>query len=327
MPVEDPGAENDWAAASRRLETEVPFRSDPARFLPFRDAAACARVRAIRKGDITRHANPDFHLEVIEQTSDFYLAFALDIVGRIRAALEAGRRFVGIFPVGPMPQYPIAAAIINRLRLPLHHVHTFNMDEYADADGHSAPASWRGSFQRAMLEQFFLRLDPDLRPPLGQVHFPTTDVLGHYADMIEELGGADVVYGGIGWCGHIAFWEAHLASEFAGNLQAFRAAGPRLVELHPMTIMQNALHSFGGDWSWVPPRATTIGPAQILGARDRSFWLDGTCGGGLSWQRFIGRLCAHGPVTPEVPGSVLQTAPGRYVFLGSVAEDVAVQMS
>ena len=69
-----------------------------------------------------------------------------------------------------------------------------------------------------------------------------------------------------------------------------------------MTIMQNALHSFGGDWSWVPPKANTIGPREILGARHRSFWLDGDLGGGVSWQRFIARLVAHGPVSEFVPG-------------------------
>ena len=62
-----------------------------------------------------------------------------------------------------------------------------------------------------------------------------------------------------------------------------------------MTIMQNALHSFGGDWSWVPPKANTVGPREILGARHRSFWLDGVFGGGVSWQRFIARLVSQGP--------------------------------
>jgi hypothetical protein len=50
-------------------------------------------------------------------------------------------------------------------------------------------------------------------------------------------------------------------------------AKARIVDLHPVTIMQNALHSFGGDWSWVPPKANTIGPKEIVSARDRSFWL------------------------------------------------------
>ena len=104
--------------------------------------------------------------------------------------------------------------------------------------------------------------DPELRPPAEQIHFPTTEQIGDYSARIEDLGGADVCYGGIGWCGHIAFWESHLGFEFEGDLEAYKQAGARLVELHPMTIMQNALHSFGGDWSWVPPKAEHDRPAR-----------------------------------------------------------------
>ncbi|PWH16440.1 MAG: hypothetical protein DDG58_09790 [Ardenticatenia bacterium] len=296
-------------------------------FLDFKDAAVCERVRRIKREEITKHPNPDFKIEIIDDPGEFYAAFATDIVMRIKQALDEGRRFVGIFPVGPMPQYPIAARMINALRIPMHHVHTFNMDEYADENGRTAPPDWEGSFQKAMFDSFFNLIDPELRPPLSQIHFPTTEALPRYAEMIEELGGADVCYGGIGWCGHIAFWESSLGYEFGDDLEAYKKAGPRLVTLTPMTIMQNALHSFGGDWSWVPPKANTIGPAQILGARYRSFWLDGYLGGGVSWQRFIARLVAHGPVNTFVPGSILQTAPTRYVLLGGVADNVEIHMS
>jgi glucosamine-6-phosphate deaminase len=303
------------------------FTYDLADFIDFKDLAACERVRRIKRADITKHPNPDFKIEVMDDPAQFYAAFATDIVMRIKQALDEGRRFVGIFPVGPMPQYPIAARMINELRIPMHHVHTFNMDEYADQDGNTAPVDWPGSFQKAMFESFFNLIDPDLRPPLSQIHFPTREVIGHYGQMIEDLGGPDVCYGGIGWCGHIAFWESSLGHEFGDDLEAYKKAGPRLVKLTPMTIIQNALHSFGGDWSWVPPKANTIGPAQILGARYRSFWLDGDLGGGVSWQRFIARLVAHGPVNTLVPGSILQTAPTRYVILGGVADDVEIHMA
>jgi glucosamine-6-phosphate deaminase len=226
-----------------------------------------------------------------------------------------------------MPQYEIAARMINHERISLRHLHTLNMDEYANEDGVTAPPSWPGSFQRAMLDGFFALIDAELRPPEAQIHFPTTDAIGDYSARIEALGGADVCYGGIGWSGHIAFWEPQLGAEFDGDLEAWKAAGARLVELHPMTVMQNALHSFGSDWSWVPPKANTIGPLEVLGARHRSFWLDGDLGGGVSWQRFIARLVAHGPVSEFVPGSVLQTARTDYTILGSVADDVTIHMA
>ena len=201
------------------------------------------------------------------------------------------------------------------------------MDEYADQDGNTAPVGWEGSFQSIFMRLFVSRIDEELRPPAGQIYCPSTENVSAYGRMIEDLGGADICYGGVGWCGHFAFWEAHLGAEFGGDLRAFSNAGPRLVELHPMTIMQNALQRCGGDWSWIPPKAATIGPAQILGARVRKFWLDGYLGGGVSWQRFIARLAAHGPVTPLVPASILQTVPTTYTILGAVAEDVILSVS
>jgi glucosamine-6-phosphate deaminase len=303
------------------------FDYELARFLPFRDRETCERVRSIPRACIGEHANPEFRITVIDEAAGFYRRFADDLVGRIRAARDEGRPFVAILPVGPMPQYELAARAINAERLSLRHVHTFNMDEYADQDGRTAPPSWPGCFQRAMWARFFGLIDEELRPPVEQIHFPTADEVGDYSARLEAFGGADVCYGGIGWSGHIAFWEPHLGAEFDGDLEAYKRAGARVVELHPMTVMQNALHSFGGDWSWVPPKASTIGPREILGARHRSFWLDGDLGGGVSWQRFIARLVAHGEVSEFVPGTLLQLARTDYTMLGGVADDVEISMA
>ena len=309
------------------MATETAFTYDLAKFISFQDRDACERVRGITRSQLDRHPNPDFRIRIVDEPEAFYRQFAEDFVSRIRGARDEGRTFVAILPVGPMPQYGIAARMINDEQLSLAHVHTFNMDEYANEDGETAPVSWPGSFQRAMQERFFALVDADLRPPESQIHFPTRAAIGDYSARIEALGGADVCYGGIGWCGHIAFWESHLGAEFDGDLDAYKEAGARLVTLHPMTIMQNALHSFGGDWSWVPPAANTIGPREILGAKHRSFWLDGDLGGGVSWQRFIARLVAHGPVSEFVPGSILQTARTDYTILGGVADDVEIHMA
>ncbi len=296
-------------------------------FLPFRDIAACTAARRITKEEITEHPNAGFHIRVEDDESTFYRSFARDLVDRIRAARDEGREFVAILPVGPVPQYAEAARIINDERLSLDHVRTFNMDEYANEDGVTAPAEWEGSFRTAMWQNLFGRIDADLRPREENIHFPDSGNIASYSTMIEDAGGADVCYGGIGWSGHIAFWEPQLGAEFAGDLEAYRAAPGRIVELHPVTILQNALHSFGSDWSWVPPKAATIGPRDVLGARHRSFWLDGYVGGGVSWQRFIARLVAHGPVNEFVPGSLLQETRCDYTILGAVADNVEITMA
>jgi glucosamine-6-phosphate deaminase len=298
-----------------------------AKFIPFRDEAACARARAISRTDLCTHPNPDFRISIIDDKVEFYSRFAIDIVTRIAEAGKAGRKCVLILPVGPVPQYAIAAEMINRLGISCRHLITYNMDEYADAAGETAPADWEGSFATSMRQSFFQRIREEFRHPDESIHFPTHRNIADYHKMIEDDGGADCCYGGIGWCGHIAFWESHLGLEFGDDLEAYRKAHGRIVELNPITIMQNALHSFGGDWSWVPPKAASIGPREILAARDRSFWLDGDLGGGVSWQRFIARLVAHGPLSTLVPGSILQETSCTYTLLGGVADDVTIDMS
>ena len=304
---------------------------EPSKFISFRDAKECARVRAIQKKDIgipEKWHHPDFKIRVIETAEEFYGAYAADMYSRVKQARDEGRQIHLILPVGPMPQYAVFAHIVNQTRLPLNHVHTWNMDEYANEQGITAPATWEGSFYTAMQKNFFQLIAPESRPPAHQIHFPNSNNINDYSKMIADAGGADVCYGGIGWCGHIAFWESHLGDEFE-SLEDYKKAGARIVELNPMTIMQNALHSFSSDWSWVPPKAATIGPADILGARYRSFWLDGMCGppGSMGWQRFIARLASHCYVNKYVPGSILQTAPGTYTILGGVAENVEINMA
>ena len=285
-------------------------------------------MRRIRRAELTEHANPDFRIAVVDDPAEFYRSFADDIVGRIRAARDEGRTFVAILPVGPMPQYELAARMINEERIALDHVHTFNMDEYANEDGVTAPVSWPGSFQRAMQERFFALVDPELRPPDESDPLPDDrgDRRLQRASSRTSAAPTSATAASAG-AGTSRSGSRTSVHEFAGDLDAYKQAGARLVELHPMTIMQNALHSFGGDWSWVPPKANTIGPREILGARHRSFWLDGDLGGGVSWQRFIARLVAHGPVSEFVPGSILQTARTDYTILGAVADDVEIHMA
>ena len=93
-----------------------------------------------------------------------------------------------------------------------------------------------------------------------------------------------------------------------------------------MSTLQNSMHgSFGasGDLSMVPPKAATIGPAEVIGAKhridDHAITVDGSR---VSWQRFITRLCLHGPVTPKIPQSILQTLPTEVWVAESLAENI-----
>lgn len=303
------------------------FKYEMSKFIPFSDMKACEKVRGIRKKDFCKHPNPNFNIRIIEDQSVFAFSYILDIVAGIKRSLDEGRRHVIILPA-PNPQYALVAQMINQLRIPCQHVHTFNMDEYADETGQTAPRDWKGGFQYWMWRDLFGRIDRKLRIPESQIHFPSTENVGCYSKMLEDLGGADICYGGIGWSGHIAFFEPHLADEFGEDIKAYLQAGARIVELHPITQCQNSLFcdaGCAGDLSSCPPKAATIGPRDLANSKLISFW-NGFSYGDVSWQRFITRLAAHGPVTPRVPASILQILNSLLTVSGLVAEDCKTEI-
>jgi glucosamine-6-phosphate deaminase len=306
------------------IEMSGTFNSgELADFLPFRDADICDKVRAISREEICDHPNRNLRIRIIEDDATLNFSFLLNIVTGIKRALDEGKeKYVMILPA-TNPQYAYVAEMINKLRIPCHHVHTFNMDEYADSEGNSAPRDWRGGFQYWMWRDFFNRIDPELRMPEDQIHFPVRENADSYTTMLEDLGGADICYGGIGWCGHIAFVEPHVGEEVGGNIQEFMNMGTMFVKLHPITVCQNSLYADAGgagDWSRLPQYAYTIGPKDIAGAKLRSSWNCFGCGDSM-WQRFITRLALHGPVTTQVPASILQTLESEIVLSGKVAAD------
>jgi glucosamine-6-phosphate deaminase len=129
--------------------------------------------------------------------------------------------------------------------------------------------------------------------------------------MIADAGGADICYSGPGWTGHVAFVEPDAPEFKSRNLRQFLRMGARICRLSPFTLAQNSLHgSFGssGNLCAVPPMAATIGPADVVAAKNRIDMHGLTVHGSFaSWQRLTTRLVLHGPVTPRVPESILQT--------------------
>ncbi len=197
------------------------FKHDLAKFLPFRDREVCERVRAIKKEDICKHSNPDFKIRVIEDDDQFNFEYVLDIFSRIEKASDEERRLVLILPQ-PCPKiYRRVAYLINRFRVSCKNLYVFNMDEKADENGNTCPGNWADSFAYHLKADFYYRIDDNLRPPEDQVNFPTDKNINDYGKMIEDVGGADVCYGGIGWSGHIAYWEPDIIEkEFGGDAEA-----------------------------------------------------------------------------------------------------------
>jgi glucosamine-6-phosphate deaminase len=307
------------------MKTDFDF--SPASFVPFRDKAEVERVRAIPRAKLTEHPNPDFRIRILPDAEIEPLWIA-DMFERIRRSSEAGERFVMIAP-NPWPSYEKVARLINEHRISCRHLHTFNMDEYANEHGDIAPESWAFGFGHAFKKFFYANIDADLRPPENQVHGLSNENIAHYGKMLADLGGADICYSGPGWTGHLAFIEPDAPEFAAASLEEWKKMGPRICTLSPFTIAQNSLHGcFGasGDLTAVPPKAATIGPAEVVAAKHRIDLHGITVGGGFhSWQRLTSRLVLHGPVTPLVPESLLQTLRTDVWVSESIAQDIEVR--
>lgn len=299
------------------------FKYAPSHHVPFRDVAAIERCRKIRRSEIEKHPNPDFRIKVIKD-ADVEFTWVTDMVTRLQQAAQQNKPCVMILP-NPAPSYRHVARLVNALRIDCRKLWGFAMDEYADQDGNIAPEDWPMGFTYAMKHNFFYQIDPELRPPEKQFVGLSNETIKDYARRIEDVGGADICYSGPGWTGHLAFIEPD-APEFDLPLEEWKKANARVVTLSPYTLAQNSLHgSFGmsGDLSAVPPKAATIGPAQVINAKARfEMAALGVHGTATSWQRLIARMCYHGPVTPKLPTSILQTLPTNVYISETIAQDI-----
>jgi glucosamine-6-phosphate deaminase len=225
-----------------------------------------------------------------------------------------------ILPVGPMGMYKWAVYFSHRHNVSWKHVHCFNMDEWADAQGNSAPPSAPGSFQGAMEQALYAPL-AKLTVPKAQRNFATKSSLPKYPAKIDALrkqGAPLVVVYGIGRACHIAFWEPHFADEFASAAQWKKEPYRLGAKLHPLTIEQNSLHSFASRMTLIPLTANTIGPALFANA---DYCIGGCDGnhGNLNWQgQSVWMTLRYGP-NPWVPSSFMPTMPGRLFVIKALA--------
>ncbi len=300
------------------------FTFEPAPWIPFRDKEVIERVRNIKREDITKHPNKNFNI-IVEPDNMVEFNFVMDMFYRIKAARDAGEKIVIIMP-NPCHAYAKVAALINRFGVNCDHLHAFAMDEWADQDGKVAPESYPQGFGHALKKWFYNKIDENLRPPEKQITLFTNENIDNYSKMLADMGGADACYSGSGWAGHIAFVDPDSPELAADSLDEWKQLSARVVTLHPLTIAQNSLHgSFGmcGDLTFVPPRAATIGPADVCGSKYvRDTNALATAGTKVSWQRFTSRLVAHGPVTPQVPSSLVQTLNTDFIISESHAANI-----
>ena len=272
------------------------------------DEAILKEAATLTPRNLADLGRPGFDIRFYDTLEDFYLAEALEYIqawSQSTADNPAG--ICG--PIGPTEQLPLVARLVNELGLNLNDAHFWAMDEWA-IDGREVPISHPLSFARTNLQLCFDRIDPRLKMPAAQMHFPTAQPSA-YTKSFDQVRCA-IMQGGQGETKHWAF------NDPLPRRGAFQDAPPsaeedlklstRIVELHPLTIIQNARTSGNGHVSIVPPNAISVGPVETWKAEKVSIWHAGVHDNPFG-MRLTTLMMSKGIVDSAVPMSLLARHP------------------
>ena len=277
--------------------------------------------------DMASLSRPGFRVVIYDTLEEFYVAEALEYIGAWRQSTEDNP--VGICgPIGPTEQLPLVARIVNDLEIDVRSAHFWGMDEWVGTDGEPVPVVHPLSFAKADLELCFHRIRPKLRMPHGHLHFPTGD-LDAYSKTYDDVRCA-VMQGGQGEVKHWAFNDPpRRQGKYRDNPpppEEYRQLAARVTDLHPMTIIQNARTSGGGQVSLVPTRAATVGPRETWKAEKVSIWQAGAHDNPFG-MRLTTLMIAKRLADASVPMSLLADHPNvQFNFYRSGIGIVATEM-
>jgi glucosamine-6-phosphate deaminase len=252
--------------------------------------AEIRRLLRLTPADLLRRARG--RLTICRELDELHRRFAATVADEIRTRNARGEPTRLILPVGPTGQYPLLVETINRERLDLRNCWFFFMDEYCDEHGRAVPARHPLSFRGCAERVFLSKLDRRCGLSAARVIFPGQDNIRRLARLIEQVGGIDTCYGGVGVHGHLAFNEPG---------PGVRDSGPRRVTLNDFTVTLNAIRAgVGGDLENFPRRAYTVGLKQILAARRIRLYCRNDIPG-VQWANTVLRLALFGAPGNDYP--------------------------
>ena len=221
------------------------------------------------------YERPGFKINIYDTIQEFYAAEALEYISAwMQATPERPCGVCG--PIGPTEQLPIVAQMVNAMNLDLKNCHFFGMDEWI-IDGKAAGLDFPMGFAKCDLDLCFNRIKPELRMPMENMHFPTEDPT-EYEKAWENVR-CVLMQGGQGETKHWAFNDpVRREGAYQDNPpspEEYRKLSTRVVDLHPITLIQNARTSGGGTVQNVPTSAVTVGPVQTWKAEKVSIWHPG----------------------------------------------------
>jgi glucosamine-6-phosphate deaminase len=259
--------------------------------------------------DMIALSRDGFKVVFYDTLEDFYLAEALEYISAWRQSSD--NEPVGICgPIGPTEQLPLVARLVNELELDLSNAHFWGMDEWYQNSKEIDPDN-PISFEKADRDLCFNRINKNLRMPESNLHFPKANT-SEYIKSWESGVRCAVMQGGQGDTKHWAFNDPPRREgkykDTPPSPEEFRKLTTRIVDLHPVTCMQNARTSAGGVVTGIPVKAITVGPVETWKAEKVSIWQAGTHDNPFG-QRLTALMIGEKIMDSSVPMSLLADHP------------------
>jgi len=258
--------------------------------------------------DILQLSRPGFKVRMYDTLEEFFLAEALEYINAWQQATESEP--AGICgPIGPTEQLPLVAQLVNELDISLKNCHFWGMDEWV-VDGKEVSMDFPLGFAKADMELCFDRIRPELLMPKENIHFPAADTKAYVESW--NLARCICMQGGQGEVKHWAFNDPPKREgeyiDCPPPAEVYRLLGTRIVDLHPLTLMQNARTSGGGAVQNVPHQALTVGPVETWKAEKVSIWHPGHHDNPFG-MRLTALMISKGLADSSVPMSLLADHP------------------
>lgn len=251
--------------------------------------------------ELENHPQAKVKIKVLESKDDVHRWAAQDMLEEVKANNTAGKPTRWILPCGPTKQYSHFTKWVNEQKVSLKQVHVFHMDENLDWQGRHLPLDHPFSYEGWMRSNFYDHVDDALTIPEEQRHFPSIYDIDGISKAIQEVGGVDTTYGGIGFRGHIAFNEPPLVPWYSVTAEQFKNSLTRIIHLNHDTIVALSQRAAGGCTHTIPPMVITMGMKDLLSAKRLRFLSDTG-----AWKRTIIRYFLFGEPTVEFPVTLAQ---------------------
>ena len=257
----------------------------------------------VKSDQLENHPQRRIPFRLCADTARMGELMARELVDEIQVHNRRGEVTRAIIPCGPNCWYAPFTRLVNAERVSLRRLVVFHMDECLDWQAHELPRQHPYSFRGFMEREFYGPIAAELNVEIENRVWLGPDNIAAVARRIAEAP-ADIVYGGWGQDGHVAYNQSRRNHYSQLSVDELRASTIRIQENNPDTILALSQRTLGTAYQFVPPMSVTLGMKEILAGKKIRLFSDTG-----AWKQTALRVALFSPPTSEYPITLLQEHP------------------